>query len=76
MRIRIASLIVAGLMFWLVGSAQEAEAPEPAAEDTPPPAEAEAGGAAAEREAAAEEDDFEFLEEIPAEEQLVFPVDI
>ncbi len=75
---RICVLIVAGFLIALNGAAQQAGAPEPVEESQPPVAEADAG-AEDQGETADEDedyDDYEFLEEIPAEEQLVFPVDI
>jgi hypothetical protein len=84
------SRIVIAVLGWLAltlpGVAQD-DLPETAPDDQPPaPAEAGAGGTDAEDDADAGADDdaadgtvvdeFIFSEEIPADQQLVFPVDI
>lgn len=80
MRMPVFILLLAGCFLALPGSAQdEADADAPAAGT---PADEEAGADAAEGADGAggdeeeDEDDFEFSEEVPADEQLVFPVDI
>ena len=78
MRMPILVFLLAGLLLALPGSAQDesgAEAPADPPAETPADDEAGAGGADSEDEGA-DEEDFEFSEEVPADEQLVFPVDI
>lgn len=88
MRTRLFILLFGGLVLALPGSAQdqgEGQAPAPPAEESAEPAAGESGETATESEETAADgsadaegtdDEFVFSEEIPAETQLVFPVDI
>ena len=74
MRLLITILLFGGLALSVPGSAQDEPAETPPETATPPAeGQGESAGASAGEE---EDDDFVFSEEIPAETQLVFPVDI
>lgn len=77
MRMPILVLLLAGFFLALPGSAQDdADAEAPASPPPAEPADDGADGADGDEEVEEDEDDFEFSEEVPADEQLIFPVDI
>lgn len=76
MRTRILIAALGWLALALPGAAQD-EALDPSAEDVAqPPAEEDVGGDEDESSEETDIDEFIFSEEIPADTQLVFPVDI
>lgn len=81
MRIRLLIAVLGWLALALPGIAQE-ESPDAPADDSPQASEdqdneeSEDDDADADADESADIDDFIFSEEIPADQQLVFPVDI
>ena len=73
MRMLITILLLGGLALSVPGSAQEEAAETPSESATPL---AQGQGEAADAGDEEADDDFVFSEEVPAETQLVFPVDI